>query len=117
MNVEAHCRSCGEAGCIPAAGQRHRWSESRPRKLRGGGIICFGEEGRDVLGRTLILEPVHIIFLREPVRRPGFVSQQVPDRVVVLAMRKAAYGQFVVFSGRTVNTYQTQRESPAVRIS
>ena len=48
-------------------------------KLQGGGVIGFGEQGRDILRGDLVLEAVDVVFLREAVGGAGLVAQQVSD--------------------------------------
>jgi hypothetical protein len=56
-----------------------------------GCTVGLSEKYGDTLNFRLVLEPTNIVFLRKLIRRPGFVSQQVPHCVVVLAVREAAH--------------------------
>src|SRR5688572_21328720 len=68
----------------------HTAVERRFRKPFGRVVIRLRKYGRDILRGGLILEAVDVIFGWEAIGRTRIVAEQIPDRVVVLAVRQAA---------------------------
>ena len=62
-----------------------------PREFCGGAIVGLLLHGRDALARGLVGESVDVVFLRELVRGPRLVAQQIGYGVVVLAVRQAPH--------------------------